>query len=133
MKTWHVVAAACSTVMLSAVAQPAAAHHSFAAEFDSEQPVTLRGTITKMEWMNPHTWLHIDVENDDGSVTEWGFELGAPPRLRRIGISPKFWQEGDRLVLKTRPLKDGRPAGSLVGARTDAGRTFGNTNGLPAE
>ena len=70
------------------------------------------------------------IENDDGTHTEWGFELGAPPRLRRSGISPNFWQEGDALTLKTNPLKDGRPAGSLRGAINAAGKTFGNTDGL---
>jgi hypothetical protein len=63
-------------------------------------------------------------------VTEWGFELDAPPRLRRIGISPNFWREGERVIVRTRPLKDGRPAGFLVGAVSDQGKTFGNANGL---
>ncbi|MDX1562511.1 MAG: DUF6152 family protein, partial [Gammaproteobacteria bacterium] len=75
----------------------------------------------------------VNVEGDDGTVTEWGFELDAPPRLRRIGVSPNYWQQGERVTIRTRPLKDGRPAGFLVGALTwESGRTFGNAQGLAA-
>lgn len=110
---------------------PAVSHHS-AAMFDHEVVLTLKGTVTRFDYVNPHSWLYVDIANDDGSTTEWGFELDAPPRLRRIGVSPNFWQEGDAIVLKTNPLKDGRPAGHLVGAVTDDGRTFGNTTGIAA-
>jgi hypothetical protein len=74
--------------------------------------------------------LYVNVANDDGSTTEWGFELDAPPRLRRLGISPNFWQQGDAITVKTNPLRDGRPAGHLVGAISGEGRTFGNTSGI---
>ena len=68
--------------MLAAGA-PIAAHHSFAAEFDGSKPVTLRGTITKMEWTNPHAWLHIDVKGADGKVVSWMIEGGAPTPAER--------------------------------------------------
>ncbi len=112
----------------------AAAHHS-SAMFDDEKELTLTGTVTKFEYVNPHSWLHVDVENADGTVTTWGFELDAPPRLRRLGVSPRYWQPGDRIKVVTHPLKDGRPAGSLVGGVTAEGRTFGDVENLtpPAE
>ena len=59
-------------------AAPLAAHHAFAAEFDVNQPVKVKGTITKVEWVNPHAWLYVDVKGDDGKVINWRFELGAP-------------------------------------------------------
>jgi hypothetical protein len=98
--------------------------------FESERTLTLSGHVTKFEYVNPHSWLYVNVDNDDGTVTEWGFELDAPPRLRRLGVSPKFWEPGDPITLRTRPLKDGRPAGFLVGAITEGGKPFGNTEGL---
>ena len=108
---------------------PAGAHHS-AAMFDFEKELQLTGTVTRFDYLNPHSWLYINVENDDGTMTEWGFELGAPPLLRRQGISPRFWEPGDRVVVKTNPLKDGRPAGNLAGALNSDGGTFGNAEGL---
>jgi hypothetical protein len=112
-----------------ASALPAGAHHSFAM-FDFEQELRLEGTVTKFDYVNPHSWLYVNIENDDGTITEWGFELDAPPRLRRLGISPRFWEPGDRVTIKTNPLKDGRPAGTLAGAISEDGKTFGNTEGL---
>jgi hypothetical protein len=64
---------------------PAAAHHAFAAEFDSDRPVKVRGTITKIEWVNPHAWLYVDVKSPDGKVVNWHFELGPPNALFRLG------------------------------------------------
>src|SRR5688572_28441381 len=66
---------------------PVAAHHSFSAIFDSAKPVTLTGTVTRIEWMNPHTCIYLDVKKDDGSVEAWAFELGSPNRLMRYGWS----------------------------------------------
>jgi hypothetical protein len=114
---------------LTAVAPPLHAHHS-GAMFEDELTLNLTGTVTHFDYVNPHSWLYVNVENDDGSVTEWGLELDAPPRLRRLGIAPTFWREGDRVTVRTRPLKDGRPAGLLVGAVTDTGKAFGNTAGI---
>ena len=64
---------------------PAIAHHAFSSEFDAERPVRLRGTITRVEWVNPHAWIHIEVKNDDGSVDTWMIEAGPPGALVRRG------------------------------------------------
>jgi hypothetical protein len=117
--------------VLALAGAPAVAHHS-GAMFDAEVLLTLQGTVTRFDYVNPHSWLYVNVANDDGTFTEWGFELDAPPRLRRLGVSPNFWHGGDSITLKTNPLKDGRPAGHLVGAVTVAGRTFGDTAGIAA-
>jgi len=115
--------------LLLAAAPALHAHHS-AAMFDFQKTLTLSGTVTRFEYVNPHSWLYVNVRNEDGTVTEWGFELDAPPRLRRIGVSPNHWQAGDAVTVKTNPLRDGRPAGLLVGAAGESGKTFGNTEGL---
>lgn len=114
------------------IAMPSFAHHS-GAMFDDQVTLELTGTVTRFDYVNPHSWLYVNVVDEDGEVVEWGFELDAPPRLRRVGISPNFWREGDRVMVRTRPLKDGRPAGFLVGAVSDQGKTFGNANGLTVD
>lgn len=118
--------------LLAVSAMPATAHHS-GAMFEDALTLELTGTVTEFEYVNPHSWLRINVEDEDGTVTEWGFELDSPTRLRRIGVSPNHWRPGDRVTVRTRPLKDGRPAGFLVGAVSDQGRTFGNAQGLGLE
>jgi hypothetical protein len=75
------------TMVLSLLlaALPLAAHHAFAAEFDVSQPVKVKGTVTKVEWVNPHAWLYVDVKDDSGKVVNWHFELGPPNALFRLG------------------------------------------------
>ena len=131
MKTWQgfFSAAGSAAVLAVLAAVTAHAHHS-ANMFDSAKSLKLSGTVTRFDYVAPHSWLYVDVENEDGTTTEWGFELDAPPRLRRVGISPKFWEPGDRVTVVTAPLKDGRPAGLLVGAVGPDDKTFGNTAGI---
>src|SRR5215510_13697830 len=74
---------------LAGMAAPLRAHHAFAAEFDAKKPVHFTGTVTKMEWINPHVWLHMDVKKPDGSVENWAFEAGTPNVLFRRGFTRK--------------------------------------------
>lgn len=79
---------------------PAFAHHSFAAEFDVKQPVTLKGTVTKVEWTNPHVWIYMDVTNEGGTVEHWQCENGAPNALARMGWTRNSLKAGDQVTVE---------------------------------
>src|ERR1700730_5950099 len=83
------------------------AHHAFAAEFDANKPIKLEGTVTKMEWINPHAWLHIDVKKPDGKVESWMIEGGTPNTLLRRGITRDSLQVGTEVVVDGYQAKDG--------------------------
>jgi len=95
-----------AVVMLLAGGVRVAAHHSFAAEFDDTKPVKVTGTITKVEWQNPHIWFFIDVKNPDGSVTNWAFSGGAPGQLMRRGITRETLKIGSEVVVEGFRAKD---------------------------
>ena len=95
------------TLLLLVPTQPAPAHHAFAAEFDAERPVELTGKVTKMEWINPHAWVHIEVEKDDGSVEAWMIEGGTPNTLFRRGFSKTSLLPGTVIVVNGYQAKDG--------------------------
>jgi hypothetical protein len=92
---------------LLAASGPAAAHHSFSAIFDAAKPVTLTGTVTRIEWMNPHTWIYLDVKKDDGSVEAWSFEMGSPNRLMRFGWNQDSLPTGDTITITGSRARDG--------------------------
>lgn len=99
--------ASAAAALVAAGAGVASAHHSFAAEFDANAPVTLRGTITKMEWINPHSWIHIDVKNPDGTVTEWMVEGGTPNTLFRRGFTRESVKAGMEITVEGYRAKNG--------------------------
>ena len=88
-------------------AAPLFAHHSFAAEFDREQPMKVTGTVTKIEWTNPHIWIYVDVKNADGTVTNWAFQGGPPSYLTRAGWSKSDLKSGDTINIQGFRAKDG--------------------------
>jgi hypothetical protein len=96
-----------AVALTAGAAGVASAHHSFAAEFDANAPVTLRGTITKMEWINPHSWIHIDVKTPDGKVEKWMVEGGAPNALLRRGWDRNSLPAGTKIKVQGFQAKDG--------------------------
>jgi hypothetical protein len=99
-------------VGLVAMVVPALAHHSFAAEYDEKKPITLTGTITKVEWMNPHVRFYFDVKDDAGKVVSWEFELGSPNTLMRKGWTRNSLKPGDVVTVDGNLAKDGSNVGN---------------------
>ena len=98
---------AVAILLLAIAVRPAIAHHAFAAEFDAKKPVKLTGKVTKMEWINPHAWIHIDVKKPDGSVEEWMIEAGTPNTLLRRGFTKDSLKAGTEVVVDGYQSKDG--------------------------
>lgn len=109
------------------------AHHSFAAEFDSTKPVTLKGTVSMMRWVNPHSWLYIDVKDADGKMTNWACEFGLPQALYRRGWRPKDLPVGLEVTITGWRAKDGTPtANANTVTLSDGRRLFAGSSGTGA-
>ena len=117
---------------LAVAADPALAHHSFAM-FDNTRTETITGTVYTFEWSNPHAWLWIDVDDGKGNDVKWGFEAAAPSEMSRSGWNKRILTPGEKVTVEYRPLKDGRPGGSLGKVTKSDGTVIGGRGpGSPA-
>ena len=120
-------------LIFTLLAGAAYAHHAFSAEFDASKPVTLEGTIAKMEWVNPHAWMWIDVENDDGTVDEWALEFGPPNALFRRGWTKSSVPIGESVKVTGFLAKDGRKVANANEVTLPDGRSlFAGSSGSGA-
>lgn len=119
---------------LLAASIPALAHHAFSAEFDGKQPIEVKGVVTKFELVNPHSWLYLDVKGPDGTVTNWGFEFGAPFSLREKGLTKSTLTAGSEITIKGFRSKSGKPYGYAVTTTLADGRSIqtGGAQDAPA-
>jgi len=104
-RTVAVIVAGMGLLMMASA--PAMAHHAFAAEFDAKKPIKLQGTVTKMEWINPHAWIHIDVKKPDGKIESWMIEGGTPNTLLRRGFTKNSLLPGTEILVDGYQAKDG--------------------------
>ena len=120
MKTKLALGTAALGLLLAAV--PVMAHHSFAAEFDSNKPIKMTGTVTKIEWMNPHAYFYIDVKDASGKVTNWGLEMGSPNGLMRQGWTRNSMKIGDEVTVEGSAAKDGSNIGNARSVTLSGGQ-----------
>lgn len=124
--------AALASLLLVVCALPALAHHSFYAEFDQKKPVTLEGTVTEMQWSNPHSWVVLTVKNAAGEDEEWKVEGGSPNVLMRLGWTRDSLPAGTRVIIRGFAAKDGSNRASSSGIEFPDGRVM-STGGSSRE
>ncbi len=129
----HAILAAVAAAFGFGLTAPAVAHHAFAAEFDATKPVRLRGKVTRVEWVNPHAWIHIDVTEEDGSVTAWMVECGPPGALVRRGWRKDSVAPGTEVLVEGYQAIDGAPrANGRDVTLPDGRRLFAGSSGTGA-
>jgi hypothetical protein len=118
-----------SVTMLMSLGIPAWAHHSFSAVFDANSPIEVSGTVTEVEWQNPHAWIYIDVEDEESGVVNWAFEMGSPNGLRRRGWSRDTVKVGDVISASGYRARDGSNRANLASITLADGREMtGNSS-----
>jgi Family of unknown function (DUF6152) len=111
---------------------PALAHHSFSAVFDDKKPLKLTGTVTKLEWQNPHTWFYMDVKDDTGKTTNWGMEMGSPNLLIRSGWNRNSMKIGDQVTIEGFRARDGSNNGNAqIVILTNTGQRLFTASSVP--
>jgi len=121
----HIVSGLMIAAVLVAASMPLMAHHSFAAEFDSNKQVKMTGVVTKIDWTNPHVWFHMDVKDEAGKITNWGFEMGPPHLLQTSGWTRTTMKIGDTVTVQGSSAKNGTNRANARSVTTPDGKRMG--------
>lgn len=116
-------------ILLFAFAPGTAAHHSFGAVFDRDQPIEVTGIVTQVEWRNPHVWFYVDIKNGEGEIENWAFELGSPNALIRRGWNYKTLQVGNTVTVHAARARDGSPRGAVLTVTLPSGKSLFGAQG----
>ena len=111
-------------VLLAISVAPIFAHHAFSAEYDANQPITLKGSLTKVEWTNPHGWIYVNTKDDNGKVVNWAIEFGSPNAMLRRGLRKTDFPEGIEVLIKGYRAKNGTPTVNGTSVKLPDGRNL---------